>query len=140
MTLTASRMNRPEVVAEVSAVFQRYEAALLANDVRALNEYFWSSRETVRFGLAEHGFGSQSIAAQRAQLVPVHPRRQLGKVVITVLGDDVASVAAEFTAPDSPRIGRQTQIWARFAEGWRIVCAHVSTVEPTVARSCDSPP
>ena len=137
MTLSSPRVNQVEIVAEVSAVFGRYEAALLANDVAALNEFFWSSRHTVRFGLAEHGFGIDSIAAQRAALVPVHPQRRLGKVVITTFGDDLASVAAEFSAPDNSRIGRQTQVWARFADDWRIVCAHVSLADAP-ARSCDN--
>ncbi|MET0659923.1 MAG: oxalurate catabolism protein HpxZ [Steroidobacteraceae bacterium] len=138
MTLSSGQVNEVDVLFEVRAVFARYEAALVANDVAALNAFFWTSAHTVRYGLAEHGYGINSIAAQRAALTPVHPERRLGKLVITTLGADLASVAAEFSAPDSPRIGRQTQVWARFAEGWRIVAAHVSTVEPGVARSCDS--
>ncbi len=127
-----------DVVAEVRAVFECYEAALIANDVTALNEFFWASEHTVRYGLAEHGYGSNSIAAQRAQLTPVHPQRRLGKVIITTLGRDLASVAAEFSAPDSQSTGRQTQLWARFVAGWRIVSAHVSKADADVARSCDS--
>jgi Protein of unknown function (DUF3225) len=138
VTISVEAVNVPDVVAEVRATFGRYEAALIANDVAALNEFFWASAHTVRLGLAEHGYGIKSIAAQRADMPAVHPQRRLGKVVITTLGEDLASVTAEFSAPDSARIGRQTQIWACFAEGWRIVSAHVSTVDPSVARSCDS--
>lgn len=138
MTLALESINVDAVVEEVRAIFARYEAALVANDIAALNGFFWASSHTVRYGLAEHGYGIHSIAAQRAVLAPVHPQRRLGKIVITTLGNDLASVAAEFSTPDSPRVGRQTQLWARFAEGWRIVAAHVSTTEPTLARSCDS--
>lgn len=138
MTISVEAVNVPDVVGEVRAVLERYESALIANDVAVLNEFFWASAHTVRLGLAEHGYGSKSIAAQRARMAAVHPQRRLGKVVITTLGNDLASVTAEFSAPDSARIGRQTQVWARFAEGWRIVSAHVSTVDATVARSCDS--
>jgi hypothetical protein len=130
----------PDVVAEVRVIFERYEAALLANDIAALNEFFWATEHTVRYGLAEHGYGIRSIAAQRARLIPVSPERRLGKVVITTLGPDLASVAAEFSAPDSSAVGRQTQLWARFTAGWRIVSAHVSNADPSVARSCDSEP
>lgn len=138
MTFSLERINVGDVVEEVRAVFSRYEAALIANDVTALNGFFWASGHTVRYGLAEQGYGIHNIAEQRAALAPVHPQRRLSKVVITTLGADLASVSAEFAAPDSQRVGRQTQLWARFAEGWRIVSAHVSTVEPSMARSCDS--
>jgi ketosteroid isomerase-like protein len=130
VTISNEQVNVAAVVEEVRAVFSRYEAALIANDIAALNAFFWSSAHTLRYGLAEHGYGIEAIAAQRARLTPVHPQRRLEKVVITTLGQDLASVAAEFTAPDSQRIGRQTQLWARFPEGWRIVSAHVSSVEP----------
>ena len=128
--MSAQTVNHPEVVAEVRAAFEHYEAALLRNDIDALDAFFWSSPHTVRYGIAEHAWGIDAIRACRRQLRPVHPGRRLRGTVITTFGRDTASICTEFVAPDTSRIGRQTQMWVRFEAGWRIVAAHVSSVDP----------
>jgi ketosteroid isomerase-like protein len=126
----ANGINRPEVVAAITAVFADYEAALCRHDVDALNGYFWNSPATLRYGIGEHSLGIAAIVTYRAMAAAVHPGRQLQNTVITTFGMDTASVATEFTAPDTSLIGRQTQVWIRFADGWKIIAAHVSAIEP----------
>jgi hypothetical protein len=122
-------VNIPEVVAEVREAFLRYEAALVAHDVRALDAFFWDSPHAIRYGLAEHGHGIAAIRAQRRRAAPVPPGRRLHATVIATFGRDAAAVSTEFTAPGAARIGRQTQSWVRIDGAWRIVAAHVSLVD-----------
>jgi len=138
MSIGSDEVDLPPVVAEVRAVFERYERALLSNDIEALNDYFFAAPSTVRFGIAEHAFGIASVRAQRAGLPRTHPERRLMNTVINSIGADVAIVSTEFTAPDTTKVGRQTQTWVRFATGWRIAAAHVSQIDPPFARNCDS--
>jgi hypothetical protein len=123
-------INLPDVVMEVRELFERYEAALLQRDEDAITAFFWPSEHAVRYGLAEHSYGFAQIREDRARAAPVHPERELYRTVITTFGRDAASVCAEFGAPLEPRIGRQTQTWMRLPTGWRIVAAHVSTIDP----------
>jgi len=125
-------INDPDVVAEVRQTFERYEAALLRSDIAALNAFFWNSPDTVRYGIAEHAWGIDAIRTYRSGAPAVHPGRQLHGTVIATFGRDAASVSTEFRAPDTSLIGRQTQTWIRFDEGWRIVAAHVSMVDPAI--------
>jgi hypothetical protein len=118
--------NRPDVVAAVRNAFERYEAALLANDVAVLNDFFLRSDGTVRYGLAEENYGFESIAAYRRAAAAVNPERALQRTVISTFGEDLACVSAEFRDPSSPQLGRQTQTWVRTEQGWRIALAHVS--------------
>jgi Protein of unknown function (DUF3225) len=121
-------VNHPEVIAEVSQQFLQYETALLANDVATLNDYFWRSPHTVRYGIAEHSYGIEAIQTYRAGAAPVNPDRQLRNTIITTFGRNMASVCTEFFVPGSETSGRQTQTWVRFSNGWKIVAAHVSTL------------
>jgi len=130
MSIGADEVDLPPVVAEIRTVFERYERALLANDIEALNNFFFAAPSTVRFGIAEHAFGIESVRAQRAGLPPTHPERRLMNTVINSIGADVAVVSTQFTAPDTSKLGRQTQTWVRFAAGWKIVAAHVSQIDP----------
>jgi uncharacterized protein (TIGR02246 family) len=114
------------VIAEVRAVFERYEAALARNDVAVLNELFLPSATTVRYGIAEQQYGFEDIAAYRRAAAPVHPQRRLLRTVISAFGPDVACVSCEFSDPSTAHTGRQTQTWVRTVEGWRIAAAHVS--------------
>ena len=59
-------INLPVVVAEVTAVFERYEAALVGNDVAVLDELFWDSPLTLRYGATENLYGYDAIRAFRA--------------------------------------------------------------------------
>lgn len=127
-------INRPEVVAEVAAAFQRYEAALNANDVATLDELFWKHPLTLRYGLHENLYGHDAIAGFRAAREPVDLRRELSCTIITTYGRDVATASTEFRKVDSGRDGRQMQTWVRMPEGWRIVAAHVSWFTPPATR------
>jgi ketosteroid isomerase-like protein len=123
-------VNIPDVVAEVRDCLDRYNAAINAGDADTLNGFFWSSPHTVRLGQSEHLFGYDEIAAFRSGTWKPGPERLLERAVITTFGRDFATASALFRragAPDGP-INRQSQAWARFPEGWRIVAAHVSTL------------
>lgn len=120
------RINDPAIVQEVETQFFRYEKALMENDVGTLNELFWHSCETIRFGPAETLYGIDEIAGYRAQRDVTDIDRDLTHTVITAYGADFATAFAEYRRKKSGRIGRQSQTWMRTEEGWRIVAAHVS--------------
>jgi len=122
-------INIPEVLAEVTAAFYRYEQALVANDVAVLTELFWNSPHTLRFGITENLYGHAQIAGFRAARSPVGLARQLRNTVITTYGRDFGTANTEFTRETTPRIGRQSHTWLRLPEGWRIVAAHVSYMD-----------
>lgn len=110
----------------MSAVFARYESALIANDVAVLDEFFWDNPLTVRFGIHEIHYGAEAIRAYRqAFRPPANMPRKLRNLVITTFGEDVATADVEFLRDGDP-LGRQSQTWVRFPEGWRVVAAHVS--------------
>lgn len=119
-------VNRPDVVAEVTAAFERYEQALNANDVPVLNELFWQTPHTVRYGVAEQLYGHAEIAGFRAARSTVDVQRVLTRVVITTFGKDFATASCEYRRVESGRRGRQMQTWMRTPAGWRVVAAHVS--------------
>lgn len=119
-------INLPDVLAEVTAAFERYEAALVGNDVAVLDESFWDSPHTLRYGAGENLYGFGEIAAFRAARPAQGLERTLTRTVITTYGRDFATANTEFRRPGNPRIGRQSQSWARMPEGWRVVAAHVS--------------
>ena len=119
-------INLPEVVAEVTAAFERYEAALIANDVKVLDELFWNSAHTVRYGATENLYGYEAIASFRGARPTVDLRRRLLNTCITTFGRDFAVASTEFRRLESGRTGRQSQTWMRTPDGWRVVAAHVS--------------
>jgi len=122
-------INIPEVVAEVSEQFARYERALVGNDVAVLDELFWNSPWTLRYGATENLYGYAAIAAFRSARSPAGLARKLSNTIITSFGRDCATASTEFRRENSTRSGRQTQTWVRMIDGWRIVAAHVSLVE-----------
>lgn len=122
----SAEVDRSVVVAEVAAVFARYEAALVANDLAVLDELFWDDERTVRFGFGETLVGHVTVAAERRRHARQTPPRRLRDVRIVTFGDDVATVTTEFVPDGSHCLGRQSQTWVRRAEGWRVVSAHVS--------------
>jgi len=124
--MTDLEINLPEVVEEVTAQFMRYEAALTSNDLPVLNELFWNTPHTIRYGIAEQLYGYQEIAGFRAGRDPIDLRRELTRVVITTFGRDFATASCEYRRTVSGRLGRQMQTWMRTADGWRVVAAHVS--------------
>lgn len=121
-------INDPAVVAEIKALYPRYEEALIGNDVETLLSMFWSGREVMRFGVTENLYGPEELAAFRKARPAVNLARTITRFDIATFGRDLASVTLEFerTAPAGAVKGRQSQVWVRFAEGWRIVQAHVS--------------
>ena len=123
-------IDLPEVVAEVKAAFQRYERALVANDVLTLNELFRNDPRTIRYGAAENLYGHAEIAAFRGSRSPVGLARILSRTVISTYGRDHAVASTLYQRASAPgKIGRQMQTWVRFPEGWRVVAAHVSMID-----------
>jgi len=122
-------VNDPQTLAEVEAEFARYETALIANDVDALDNFFWRDARAIRYGGGENLYGFDEIAAFRAARSPAGLARNLARTVITTFGRDAATASTLFTRESAPdKIGRQMQTWIRMPEGWRIVAAHVSII------------
>ena len=120
-------INDPATHAEVTAQFAAYEKALVTNDVAALDGFFWTSPQTIRYGATENLYGAEEIAAFRASRPSAGLERTLARTVITTFGTDYATASTLYDRPSSPgRIGRQMQTWVRMPEGWRVVAAHVS--------------
>ena len=124
-------INNPEVVAEVTAAFVRYERALVANDVAALDAMFWNNSNTLRFGIAENLYGHAAIASFRSSRPPIDLTRELRNTVIVSYGRDFATANTEFQRVGSNVTGRQSHVWVRTEEGWRIAAAHVSLMPPS---------
>ena len=122
--------DAPETLAELRAAFDAYEAALLANDVEALSGFFWRDPRAVRLSPGGGLFGYEAIAAFRRGRDVSDVARDLTRVTFTALGPDVGVACAEYRRRGSGRRGAQSQTWARFPEGWRIVAAHVSLEPP----------
>ena len=119
-------INIPQVVAQVRKQSERYERALVSNDVVVLDELFWNSPHTLRYGATENLYGYDEIRAFRAARPSAGLARTVLKTVITTYGTDIATVNLEFQRGGSTETGRQSQTWVRAAEGWRVVAAHVS--------------
>lgn len=121
-------INIPAVVAEVTAAFERYEAALVGNDVAVLDELFWNNPLTLRYGATENLYGYDAIRAFRAGRPAQGLARTLTHTVITTYGHDFATANCEFRRAGSEETGRQSQTWMRTPAGWRVVAAHVSLI------------
>ena len=121
-------INIPAVVAEVEAVFARYEDALVNNRIEVLDELFWDSPTTIRYGIAENLYGIGEIRAYRSGRPATSLARSLQRTVITTYGRDMATAMTEFQRSGNPKTGRQSQTWIRFPQGWRVVAAHVSFI------------
>lgn len=119
-------VNRPEVLAEVRAAFARYEDALVHNKIDVLDELFWPSPHTVRYGAGENLHGIDEIRAFRIARPSAGLARTLTRTVITTFGHDFATAMTEFQRAGSDRTGRQSQTWVRINGAWRVVAAHVS--------------
>jgi len=126
---SALPLNLPDVLAEVTVIFAQYEDALVNNKVDVLDHLFWNSPMTLRYGAGEVLYGFDEIAAFRAGRPAVNLERHVTRTVITTFGRDFATANIEFVRENVAGIGRQSQTWARFAEGWKIVAAHVSTMK-----------
>jgi hypothetical protein len=122
-------VDLPDVLAEITAQFERYETALVSNDVAVLDELFRPDKRTLRYGVGENLYGHDEIMAFRAARSPVGLGRTTARTLITTYGRDTAVASTLFYRESLPgKIGRQMQTWIRFPEGWRIVAAHVSII------------
>jgi Protein of unknown function (DUF3225) len=123
-------IDLPDVLAEVTAQFARYEKALVTNDVAVLDELFRNDPRTLRYGIGENLYGYDEISSFRAARSPAGLMRKTARTVITTYGRDTAVASTLFYRDSAPgRVGRQMQTWIRFPEGWRIVAAHVSIID-----------
>ena len=132
-------VDLPEVLAEVTEQFARYEKALVSNDVAVLDELFRNDARTLRYGIGENLYGYEAITAFRAARSPAGLMRETAQTVITSYGRNTAVASTLFYRDSAPgRVGRQMQTWVRFAEGWKIVAAHVSIIdEPESSKDLD---
>jgi hypothetical protein len=122
-------VDLPDVLADVTAQFERYEKALVSNDIAVLGELFRNDARTLRYGVGEILYGYEAISAFRAARSPIGLGRTTDKTVITTYGRDTAVASTLFYRDSLPgKVGRQMQTWVRFPEGWRIVAAHVSII------------
>lgn len=123
-------INNPTTQAEVSTIFNAYEIALTGNDVSELDRLFWKSTNTVRYGARENLYGIDMIRAFRSIRPGANLQREILTQLVTTFGDAFAVANIEFRRSGETRIGRQTQSWVRFPEGWQVVAAHVSWMDP----------
>ncbi len=124
------QIDLPDVLAEVTAQFERYEKALVSNDVAVLDELFRDDARTLRYGIGENLYGYGAITAFRAARSPAGLMRRTDNTVITTYGRDTAVASTLFYRDTAPgKVGRQMQTWVRFPEGWKIVAAHVSIID-----------
>jgi hypothetical protein len=124
------QLDLPEVIAEVKIAFERYETALVSNDVAMLDTLFHDDARTIRYGGAENLYGYEAIKSFRAARSPAGLARTLSKTVISTFGRDFAVASTLFHRPTTHgKIGRQMQTWVRLPQGWRIVAAHVSVID-----------
>jgi hypothetical protein len=124
-------INNPDVVREIETEFAGYDRALGRNDVAALNGYFFDSPATIRYGIAENLYGYSQIKAFRGAVVPSGAAPKREHTVITTYGNDFATVST-LTRRPAGKVGRTMQTWVRFPQGWRIVAAHVSTIDEPI--------
>jgi len=123
-------INDPEVVAELAELYPKYEEALITNDTETLIAMFWNSEHVLRFGAAENLHGFEEISAFRKGRPAVNLARTINRLDIVTFGHDFGSVTLEFERQVEGKTirGRQSQVWVRLTEGWRIVSAHVSVL------------
>ncbi len=130
--MTDLTINIPDVVEEIRGLFERYEQALIDNDVEVLDATFWNNPHTIRYAPDRHGYGFDEIHRHRLARVPgPGTKERRYRLEILTLGRDFATVNLEYKVRGVERTGRQSQTWVRFPEhGWKVVGAHVSTIEP----------
>lgn len=126
MDIASPTVNDPPTLAELEAVFAKYEKALMENDIDVLDDLFANAPETVRYGPAENLYGFDEIAAYRKGRNVTNIERKLLRVALTTYGTDMGTANCEYERLSDGRRGRQSQTWLKFPDGWRVVSAHVS--------------
>jgi hypothetical protein len=122
-------INDPEVLAELESAFNEYEKAFVANDITTLDRLFWNSPHTLRYGAAENLYGYDEIKAFRSGRPAGNLARTILRKSLVTIGDDFGVANMEFSRTTTNRIGRQSQTWVRFPDGWKVVSAHVSLMD-----------
>jgi len=132
MTVEPDQINRPDVIEELRDLYPRYEKALVENDVDTLVEMFWASPHVMRFGVTENLYGHDELEAFRKARPASNLTRRVTRLEIVSFGLDFASITLEFERDTAHSVvrGRQSQVWVRLLQGWRIVSAHVSLLPP----------
>lgn len=123
------KINDPKVLAEVTTAFERYEKALMTNDIAVLDELFFDDPNTIRYGVNENLYGYAEIKAFRAARSPAGLARKLERTKITTYGSEFATANTLFVREGGTKLGRQSQTWIRTSAGWRVVSAHVSLTD-----------
>ncbi len=126
--MSPEEIDHPVALAEIRTVFVAYEKALMANDVEAINGFFWDDPRVTRYGIADRQWGMAELRAHRARTPAPDFTREVLHPRITVWRDDMAVVQVEFQRTDTDLRGFQSQVWVKFARGWKIVAAHVSMI------------
>lgn len=135
--IAAGAVDDAATLQALKAVFLAYEDALMRNDVDALNAFFWNDARVTRYGIADRQWGIDELVAYRAATPAPAFTRTLHHLCLRAFGPDFAVAQVEFVRSDTTLRGFQTQTWVRFAEGWRIVAAHVSMIPfEDAARPC----
>jgi hypothetical protein len=121
-------INDSAVATELTELYLKYEKALCTNDIKTLDNLFWDAPEVVRFGVTENLYGSDEVRAFRKGRSPVNVDREMFNLKVVTFDADTAAVTLEFrrACDGVVRLGRQSQMWRKFPEGWKIVSAHVS--------------
>lgn len=122
-------INHPEALAELEAAFAEYERAFVANDVDTLDRLFWNSPHTLRYGAGENLYGYDEIKAFRSGRPSNNLARTVLRKSVVTVGRDVGVTNIEFSRSSTNRVGRQSQTWVRFADGWKVISAHVSLMD-----------
>lgn len=122
-------INQADALAELEAAFAEYERAFIANDVATLDRLFWDSPHTLRYGAGENLYGYDEIRAFRSGRPSNNLARTIVRKSVVSVGRDFGVTNIEFTRPTTDRIGRQSQTWVRFADGWKVISAHVSLMD-----------
>lgn len=122
-------INDPEVLAELESAFNEYEKAFVANDIATLDQLFWNSPHTLRYGAAENLYGYDEIKAFRSGRPSNNLARTILRKSLVTIGTDFGVANMEFSRATTNRIGRQSQTWVRFPDGWKVVSAHVSLMD-----------
>lgn len=125
-------INDPEVLAELESVFNEYEKAFVANDIATLDRLFWNSPHTLRYGAAENLYGYEEIKAFRNGRPANNLARTILRKSLVTIGNDFGVANMEFSRTTTNRIGRQSQTWVRFPDGWKVVAAHVSLMDAAI--------